>query len=227
MFSDDKRIRIIVGHYGSGKTEFAVNYTFALKREKGAKSKVAIADLDIINIFFRSREKRGLFEKEGIRVISSSISDDMGDLPALSPEIPAPILDKTYDYIIDLGGNDVGTNPLGRIKDILDISEVDLFMVVNTNRPDTAEPESIIAQKNSIERYCGLKITGFINNTNLIRESSFENMVQGDAILKKTSELTGIPVKYTTYVKDVISKVPDGMSGYLFPMDFYMREKWM
>lgn len=225
MVKDDKRIRIITGHYGSGKTEFAVNYAVALSK---VSSRVALGDLDIVNVYFRSREKREELEKMGIKVISSSILGDSADLPAVSAEMTTPAKDSSYDYVIDLGGNDVGTMVLGRLKPIMKPEEVDFFMVVNVNRPDTSTAAGIMEQMRQLEASSGLKVTGFINNTNLIRETTAENIAYGDKILQEASKATKVPVKYVTYVEEVLDEeLPLGISGEVFPLKFYMRKPWM
>lgn len=225
MVQQDKRIRIITGHYGSGKTEFAINYAVSLCKYA---SKVALADLDIVNVYFRSREKRNELEKLGIKVIGSSIEGDSADLPAVSAGITTPVRDKSYDYVIDLGGNDVGTLVLGRIKPILNKEEVDFFMVVNVNRPSTSTVEEILNQKEQLETSSGLKVTGFINNTNLVRETTMENIIEGDKILQEVSRITDVPIKYVTYVEEVLKgNVPHNVNGEMFPLNFYMRKQWM
>lgn len=225
MVSQDKRVRIITGHYGSGKTEFAVNYTVALSK---VKKKVAISDLDIVNVYFRSRERRNELTALGIEVISSSIDGDSADLPAVSAQLVGPAKNKEYDYVIDLGGNDVGTMVLGRLKPILDPAEVDFFMVVNVNRPATSTVEGIVAQKEQLEYSSGFRVTGFINNTNLVRETTAENIAYGDSLLKKASALTNVPIRYVSYVEEVLKEpLPEGLGGEPFPLQFFMRKEWM
>ncbi|MBM6828214.1 ATP-binding protein [Anaerotignum lactatifermentans] len=226
MVSDDKRIRIITGHYGSGKTEFAVNYVTELRKQTDRK--VALADLDIVNVYFRSREKKKELEEQGIYVIASSLEGAGLDVPAVSAALTTPVRDKGCEYVIDLGGNDVGTMVLGRITPILDRSEVDFFMVVNTYRPNTSTPEGVIEQMESLEYASGLKVTGFINNTNLIRETTAGCLTDGDAVLREVTKRTGVPVKYVSYVEELLTEeVPGGLAGELFPMKFYMRKTWM
>lgn len=226
MVQDDKRITIITGHYGSGKTEFAVNYAMKLKQ---ISPKVTLGDLDIVNVYFRSRERKKELEEKGIHVISSSIEGDSVDIPAVAA-IVSPVRDKSTRYIVDLGGNDVGTMVLGRLKPLLNAAETDFFMVVNVNRPDTSSPEGIVEEMKSLEDASGLRVTGLINNTNLIRETTAENIAMGDKILKEASQLSGVPIKYTTYVEEVVEdaeKLPDDLGGELFPLKFYMRKDWM
>lgn len=226
MVTDDKRIRIITGHYGSGKTEFAVNYVTKLR--ESVEGKVAIADLDIVNVYFRSREKKEELEAKEIRVIASNLDTAVADVPAVSGAMTMPVTNKEYQYVIDLGGNDVGTLVLGRIKPLLDHSETDFFMVVNTYRPNTATPEGVIEQMEILEYAAGLKVTGFINNTNLVRETNAECLRHGDEILREVTKRTGVPVKYVSYVEELMTEeIPEGLSGELFPMKFNMRETWM
>ena len=220
MVADDRRIRIITGHYGSGKTEFAVNYVKKLR--ESVDGRVAIADLDIVNVYFRSREKKEELEEKGIQVIASNLDTAVADVPAVSGAMTMPVINKEYQYVVDLGGNDVGTLVLGRIKPLLDHAEADFFMVVNAYRPNTSTPEGIIEQMENLEYAAGLKVTGFINNTNLVRE------LHGDEVLKEVTKRTGVPVKYVSYVKDVMTEeIPEGLSGELFPMEFNMRKTWM
>ena len=226
MVADDRRIRIITGHYGSGKTEFVVNYVKKLR--ESVDGRVAIADLDIVNVYFRSREKKEELEEKGIQVIASNLDTAVADVPAVSGAMTMPVINKEYQYVVDLGGNDVGTLVLGRIKPLLDHAEADFFMVVNAYRPNTSTPEGIIEQMENLEYAAGLKVTGFINNTNLVRETTAECLLHGDEVLKEVTKRTGVPVKYVSYVKDVMTEeIPEGLSGELFPMEFNMRKTWM
>ena len=226
MVADDRRIRIITGHYGSGKTEFAVNYVKKLR--ESVDGRVAIADLDIVNVYFRSREKKEELEEKGIQVIASNLDTAVADVPAVSGAMTMPVINKEYQYVVDLGGNDVGTLVLGRIKPLLDHAEADFFMVVNAYRPNTSTPEGIIEQMENLEYAAGLKVTGFINNTNLVRETTAECLLHGDEVLKEVTKRTGVPVKYVSYVKDVMTEeIPEGLAGELFPMEFNMRKTWM
>lgn len=222
---NDKRIRIIIGHYGSGKTEFAVNYCMklaALGRE------VAIADLDIVNPYFRSRERAKMLESNGVHVISSTLGHDFSlALPALSAEIVAPIQNGKTDVVLDVGGNSVGARVLARfIEDIID-KEYDMFCVVNTNRPETLDVEGIIHHVRSIEATSGLRVTGLINNTHLLRETEVETILTSQEIIKEASQQLGVPIRYISTIERVAEALPEGLEGEVFPIKMYMRDAWM
>lgn len=225
MFINDKRIRIIIGHYGSGKTEFSVNY--AMKLKQATSSKVAIADLDIVNVYFRSREKQVMLEEQGIKVIASSIAGNALDLPAVAADIITPLEDKSYEYVIDVGGDSVGARVLGRFKNYIEDGDYDMFMVVNANREQTIDLEGIKRHKETIEATSRLKVTGFINNTHLIRETTLEDVLKGDKLLKEASKELGIPIRYVSAMSHIASQIPDEVSGEILALDLIMRDQWM
>jgi len=225
MFINDKRIRIIIGHYGSGKTEFSVNY--AMKLKQASSSKVAIADLDIVNVYFRSREKQVMLEEQGIKVIASSIAGNALDLPAVAADIITPLEDKSYEYVIDVGGDSVGARVLGRFKNYIEDGDYDMFMVVNANREQTMDLEGIKRHKETIEATSRLKVTGFINNTHLIRETTLEDVLKGDKLLKEASKELGIPIRYVSAMSHIASQIPDEVSGEILALDLIMRDQWM
>ena len=225
MFINDKRIRIIIGHYGSGKTEFSVNY--AMKLKQATSSKVAIADLDIVNVYFRSREKQVMLEEQGIKVIASSIAGNALDLPAVAADIITPLEDKSYEYVIDVGGDSVGARVLGRFKNYIEDGDYDMFMVVNANREQTMDVEGIKRHKETIEATSRLKVTGFINNTHLIRETTLEDVLKGDKLLKEASKELGIPIRYVSAMSHIASQIPDEVSGEILALDLIMRDQWM
>lgn len=229
MIFDDKRIRIIVGHYGSGKSEFSVNYAMQLaKQNKDPNKKVAIADLDVVNPYFRSREKEDFLAQIGVESFSSPLKNSTLDLPAVSAEIRKPVIDETYEYVMDVGGDDVGARVLGSIKDIMKKSDYDMFLVINANREYTTNADEVIRYMRSIMGASGLNITGLINNTHLLWDTRTEDILKGEKLAKEVSEKTGIPLKYTVYPSYLdISTIKDEISSEIFIVDMIMREKWM
>lgn len=219
----DKRIRIITGHYGSGKTEFAVNYTLRLA-ELGHKT--AIVDLDIVNPYFRSREMEPMFIEKGIRVISSTIKGLAGDLPALSPEIYTVLQDKSYETVIDMGGDKAGATALGRFYDHIDKDECDMFFVLNANRPLTNNKDNAIRYLRSVEQGSRQKVTGLINNTHLCGDTTVEDIMKGQELCLQVSKELGLPIKYVvTHIK-LMDKLPNNIQGEILPIEIYMKKPW-
>lgn len=219
----DNRIRIITGHYGSGKTEFAVNYTLRLA-ESGFKT--AIVDLDIVNPYFRSREMEPMFVEKGIRVISSTIKGLAGDLPALSPEIYTALQDKNYEAVIDMGGDKAGATALGRFYDHIDKDECDMFFVINANRPLTNNKDNAIRYLRSIEQGSRQKVTGLINNTHLCGDTTVEDIMKGQELCLQVSKELGLPIKYVVTHIDLLDKLPNNIQGEIFPIEIYMKKPW-
>lgn len=225
MITSDKRIRIITGHYGSGKTEFAVNYAMMLR--KLSNKKVALADMDVVNLYFRSRERQQELEEMGIKVISSSIEGGALDLPAVSAEVMGPMEDLRYDYVIDLGGDAVGARAFGRFESIIDREDYDMFMVVNANREQTCDVAGVLKHKDSIEGTTQLRVTGFINNTHLVRETTMEDILRGDRLVKKLQKETDILVRYVSAMEHLASKIDASVAGEVLPLHLMMRAEWM
>lgn len=225
MLTNDKRIRIIVGHYGSGKSEFAVNYAMKLREE--TSEKIAISDLDVVNVYFRSREQEQMLEANNIHMIHSSINAPTLDLPALSGEIAVPIKDKSYNYIIDVGGDSVGAKVLGRFSKMITEEEYEMLFVVNANREKTQTADDIIKYIKEIEFTSKLKVTGLINNTHLLRETTDDDIEKGQMLASQVSNKLEIPIKYTSCIESITNKLPSSIEGHIMPIKLYMRQEWM
>ncbi|AHM57133.1 ATP/GTP-binding protein [Peptoclostridium acidaminophilum DSM 3953] len=225
VIKEDKRVRIITGHYGSGKTEFAVNYVIRLREM--VEGQVAIADLDVVNPYFRTREKKELLEAKGIQVIDSSINGRCVDVPALSPAIVAPLRNSTYNYVVDLGGDHVGSRAFARFVGDLDKTDYDLFFVINANREETTTPEGVLEHIGKIEYTTGIKVTGLINNTHLVRETTVEDVLKGQELAKEVSKALNIPIRYISCMEHIAKELPEGLEGEVLPIDMIMREEWM
>lgn len=221
----DKRLVIVIGHYGSGKTEFSVNYAVKLKEHY---DNVSIADLDIVNPYFRSREKKEFFEKIGIKVYDSSIRNTAIDIPALPAEMTGVIMNQNEKSVIDVGGDPVGARVLARYAEQIKNVEYDMFYVINGNRPETRTAEDTVKLLRLIEQTSGLKVTGLINNTHLLKDTTVEDVEFGHELTKKVSWETDIPIRYEAALKETALKITNKeILEKLFPINLYMREEWM
>ena len=204
-----KRLTILSGHYGSGKTNIAVN--LALEQAKLGK-KVAVSDLDIVNPYFRTKDSYDLFAKNGIMLISSEYAGTNLDIPAMPQEIYSLTDDKSITGIIDVGGDDRGALALGRlVPAIKDENNYEMLMVLNMFRPLTRTTKDALEVKYEIENACGLKFTGIINNSNLGAETKAKDIIDSISFSEEFSRITSIPLKLITCEKrlenEVVSKL--------------------
>lgn len=225
MINNDKRIRIIIGHYGSGKSEFSMNYVTKLR--KLTEKEVAIADLDVVNVYFRTREKKNLLESMNITTIDSSITATTLDLPSISARVMTPLNDESYEYVMDAGGDNVGARVVGRFAHLINENEYDMFCVVNANREQTQTAEGVVKHIREIEKASKLKVTGLINNTHLIRSTTIEDVLRGQEVAKEVSKACDIPIRYVACLENLVDQLPKDLEGEIFPIKLYMREDWM
>lgn len=220
----DNRVRIIIGHYGSGKTEFSINYAIELAKQG---RKVALADLDVVNPYFRSREKHKLLKSYGIEVESSYVEGSGTDLPSISAAILGPLQNESYDFVMDVGGDSMGARTLGRYQEYLVDGKYDMFCVVNANRPETQTLEGLIHHIHSIEKTSRAKVTGLINNTHMLRYTSVEDILRGQELCSLASKELNIPIKYISAIESVTKELPSDLEGEILPIKMIMREDWM
>ncbi|MCR5585586.1 MAG: hypothetical protein K6F63_09165 [Lachnospiraceae bacterium] len=202
-----KRVTLFAGHYGSGKTNVAVNYALMLK-EKGLD--VAIADLDIVNPYFRTKDSQKELEENGIKLISSEFAGSNVDLPALPAEIYSLVDIHDRYAIFDIGGDDRGATALGRYADALkEENDYELLLVLNKFRPLSKTPELAIEVMHEIETTADMKFTGIVNDSNLGEETTAEDVLGSVEFAEKVSEMAGIPIRFTTVTKKVYDEVKD------------------
>lgn len=219
----DSRIRVFAGHFGSGKTEIALNYALWL-REAGKK--VCIADLDIVNPYFCTRDEKELLESKGIRVIATSKDYANAELGIVPLNTLSAFNDKDYDVVLDVGGDDMGAVALGQYNRYFNMEDYDMYFVINTTRPYTEDADGVMEYIRQIEAASRLKVKYLINNSNLSYETEISHIIEGQKIVKEVSLKTGIPIKYTTVREDLIERLPEGMEGEIFPLHVYMLPPW-
>ena len=221
----DTKCFIIAGHYGSGKTEIADN--LALWFARGGQ-KTAIADLDIVNPYFRTRECEEALRDCGVEVVSSNFgASPYEDTPGLAPEIAACFLRTDRINVIDLGGDPAGARVLGRYKRYIPQS-YEMWMVVNANRFYTRNAEAALKYLQDIETAAGLKFTGLINNTHCCEDTSVEDIQRGEALAEALSGLTGLPVVASCYMEGLTEEMQEVRTcGNKFPLALMHRPQWM
>lgn len=193
---EHKRLTLFAGHYGSGKTNIAVNYALHLA---GEGKSVVIADLDIVNPYFRTKDSAKVLEDGGVTLISPQFANSNVDLPALPAEAYRLVEDKSIYGIMDIGGDDRGAYALGRyVPSILEENNYRMVFVANCYRPLTRTPEDAMEVMAEIEAACGLKFTDIINNSNLGTETTPETVLSSQEYMEKLSALSGLPIFATT-----------------------------
>lgn len=207
MIKDFRRITVFAGHYGSGKTNIAVNYS-ALIREATGK-KVALADLDIVNPYYRAKDSTDRLEKLGIRMISSPFANSNVDLPALPSEAYSIIDDEETFAVCDVGGDDRGAYALGRYREGILKGDYEMLMVVNMYRPLTRTVEEVLEMKAEIEAAAGIPFTGIVNNSNIGPLTTKEDVVKSFDFIAEISKETGLPLRFTA----VWDKIYGELSG--------------
>lgn len=222
MITDDKRIRIIAGHYGSGKTTFALNYILKLSQYK---KKIIAADLDIVNPYFRIREQKEIFDKHSVVLLGSMIMESGGDLPALSKDVLRVFYDKEYDSVVDLGGDDVGARSMSLFREHTQNDETDLFIVVNAMREATNTAEKIIEYTESIERTLGKKADAFVANTHLMEYTDESVIREGLTLAEEAAKIKNIDVRYVCVekkFKNVLNNIDN-----LFVFEYSVRPDYL
>lgn len=191
-----KRVILFAGHYGSGKTNIAVNYAMKLAKEG---RQVTIADLDIVNPYFRTKDSAQELEAAGIRLIVSPYANTNVDVPALPQELYAVTEDRERTAILDIGGDDRGALALGRYApSILQENDYEMLFVFNASRPLTQDAASALDIMREIEEAGGIAFTGIVNNTNLGRETTPETVLSSLTEAEELSRLSGLPICFTS-----------------------------
>ena len=210
-----KRIPLLSGHYGSGKTNIAVNLA---RRLRASNENVAIADIDIVNPYFRTKDSQAELEKAGIRLISSPYAGSNVDLPALPDEVYAITDDKSVTAVVDVGGDDRGALALGRWRDaILQEGDYEMLFVINCFRPLTATPEDAVEVMREIEIASGIPFTAVVNNSNLGDETTARDVLESGAYAANVCAISALPLKMTT-VREELYPWLEGEIGNLFPL---------
>ena len=220
MNMNHKRLTLFAGHYGSGKTNIAVNYALLLASEG---KRVCIADLDIVNPYFRTKDSVDEFRTLGIDFISSEYANSNVDLPALPSELYGVVENREGYAVLDIGGDDRGAYALGRFTPFIkEENDYENLFVVNMYRPLTRTPGEALLVMREIETAGGLPVTAIVNNSNLGELTCAETVAASADYAAALSELSGLPLKFTSARRDVADALGGLPNGYL-PMDLQKK----
>lgn len=228
MLPINKRYTVLVGNYGSGKTELAIAIA-RTQRAQEAEGRVALVDLDIVNPYFRSAEQHALLEAEGIEVFMPSFAMSTVDIPALPAQIQA-VFEQPYAHVvIDVGGDDTGATALGRYAPYTHAlrDEMNVLYVINPCRPFSSSVEDVTGLYRLIERQARLTPDHLVNNANLQEFTSPEVLLDGQALLEKASALLGRPVSMIAGRPHLRDALPDALKPLFFAFEPLMKPEWL
>lgn len=221
MENAEKRIIIFCGHYGSGKTNLAVNCAFKLKNEG---KRVTVLDLDIINPYFRTKDSENEFKKVGIDLIASQYANSSLDIPTLPAAMYAEITHGDTCCVLDVGGDDRGAVALGGfVPYIKESGSYEMIYVVNFYRPHTIDEKAAFEVMKTIESVCGLEFTAIVNNSCLGVSTTANDVLQTQEKAKALCRLSGLPLAATTVKADLFGEL-EGKIENLFPLR--LQEKY-
>jgi len=227
FYYDAGRKTIVTGHYGSGKTEFAVSLALLIAAKYAGR--LAIIDLDIVNPYFRSREQRDLLSAAGVAVFGSAFKEEVTtELPALGADLRAPLEDMNCRVIVDAGGNESGALVLNQFTRYFTDDETTILAIVNACRPDTRDLAGALEHIRAIEKVTGLEITGIVNNSHLLRETTAATIISGHELCGMICEKTGKQLWCDCYPEGIVDPADlPGLSGRLMPLGLHMRPTWL
>ncbi|HHU49368.1 MAG: hypothetical protein ACOYEH_08870 [Caldicoprobacterales bacterium] len=217
------RLVLFTGHFGSGKTEIAVNYAL---RSADSGHKTILVDLDIVNPFFRSSEVGAHLEANGVKLISPNFVSTAVDVPSLPAEIYSVFSDKSAKVIFDVGGDEIGARVLGQFHPYFQKEPYLMYYVINTKRPLSCTEQDILSMMQEVQRMSRLRITHLINNTNLSYETEICDIINGHVLISQISKSAEIPIAYIAGVKELLDQLPDEMDCGLFPIRIFMKPPW-
>ena len=205
LIMEHKRLTLFAGHYGSGKTNIAVNYAMLLAEEG---KKVCIADLDIVNPYFRTKDSERELIERGVSLISPRYANTNVDLPALPAESYRLVQDKSVYGIADIGGDDRGAYALGRFADAIKAEgDYRMAFVINRHRPLTSTVEDTVEIMKETEAACGIRFTCIVNNSNIGSETTAETVMDSVAYAEAVSLATGLPIWLHTVEKNIAKEI--------------------
>lgn len=217
-----ERLILFTGHFGSGKTELAVNTALNVA-EQGRNT--ILVDIDIVNPFFRSSEVKEILEGRGIRVLAPAFAGTTSDVPALPADIYGVFSDSAQ-VIFDVGGDETGARALGRFTPYFAKEPYRMFYCINARRPLSADARDILEMLALIQAKSRLSVTDLINNTNLSYETEVQDVMDGQRITEEVSQTLGLPIAYVSGLPELAKALPEALQRKFYPIQRFMKSKW-
>lgn len=193
-----KKVTVLIGNYGSGKTEIAVNMALLAA---AAGERTLVIDLDKVNDYFRMSDKVSLLGEKNINVVTPTMAGKGVTPSSMSAAVASAFTDEWDSVIFDVGGDAAGALSLGRYhQDFMDLEpgSLEVYDIVNVFRPMSETAEKIIKLQSELESFARLEVTGFVNNSNLLTWASADDLRRGYDVVRELSDMTGLPVAHTT-----------------------------
>lgn len=215
---------IEIGAYGSGKSEYSIHLARSLN---STGTKVSLADLDVVNPYFRSRDVRAEFALEGIEVIAPKGQFSHADLPMISPRIQGAIEDLSRIVILDVGGDPAGCRTLGRFLDPITKRGYHMQLVINTSRPFTSNPDEISTMINMLESASKLKVSELICNTNLMEFTDQELVEHGIEMIAEVAKAKSLIFNKYLVLDEYSNRISQGLKGKeRIVMNYTLKKPW-
>ena len=212
------RITIVAGHFGSGKTEFALNYALHLKK---TNENVTIVDMDTVNPYFRTKDAEQRLTEQGIRMISPQFANTNVDILSIPPDILS-VFESSCAAVFDVGGDDEGAIVLGVYEKLIRESGYEMLFIMNPKRPFTETPQQALEMMSAIEQVSRLKFTGIVNTANLMEETTPQLVAEGEQVVKETARLANLPFLYTAATAENLALISEPKTG--FPIELLLKK---
>ena len=214
-----KRVTVVCGHYGVGKTNLSMNLALDCARNG---EDVTLIDMDVVNPYFRSADYSEMLEKEGVRVVGPNFANTNLDTPSLPASVPS-ILADGEKVIVDVGGDDAGATALGVYSSMLNSTEPDVLYVINRYRSQTTTPEEAVQILSEIERTARIRATAVVNNSHLKQSTTAETVLDSLGFADEVCRMTGLPLRFTTVPRGVplLNKIDN-----IYPTDALVKAPW-
>jgi len=212
----EKKVTVLVGHFGSGKTEIALAGALDLA-DRGEN--VTLADLDVVKPYFRSRSARHILADAGVSLIAPEGENVYADLPIIVPQVRDAVRNPRGATILDVGGDGTGARVLGSLTDVLPTEGIDVLVVLNFSRPSTPDPSGAVAMVREIETFARVTVTGLVSNTHMMAETTPEIIIDGARKAFEAGRRIGIPVVAAVVQRPLVEAVEPVLDCPVFVLD--------